>query len=263
MSYILELAQGVDIGRTKENNEDCVGVDTDKGIFILADGIGGHNAGEIASAMAVDFLLNSMADIQSSADTSIDIWKQCLMDQLVSAVVKCNSLIYSAGQREIHMKGMGTTVVAGFVVEDQLIYVHVGDSRLYRLRKGRLDQLTEDHTLFQEVKKMSMDGEIDYEATIPRNIVTRALGADPEVKPDTASTHIQAEDVYLICSDGLSDKLPDDTIHKTIGESGKLASMVDYLIMQANEAGGEDNISVILMGVKQYSLLQGFKRLIT
>ncbi len=260
---MLELAQGIDIGRTKTNNEDCVGVDTDKGLFVLADGIGGHNAGEIASAMAVDFMLNSLDDIQSSVDTSIDMWKQCLMDQLASAAVKCNSQIYSAGQREIHMNGMGTTVVAGFVIEDQLIYVHVGDSRLYRLRKGRLNQLTEDHSLFQEVKKMSVNGEIDYEATIPRNIVTRALGADPEVKPDTGSTNIQAEDIFLICSDGLSDKLPDDEIHKTIGDPGELAPMIDYLIMQANEAGGEDNISVILMKIKQYSLLQGFKQLIT
>jgi len=162
--------------------------------------------------------------------------------------------------REIQMNGMGTTVVAGLIIESLLFYTHVGDSRLYRLRAGRLDLLTEDHTLLQEMKSDVTNKDIDVEATIPGNIVTRALGAEADVEPDAAYVSLEVGDIYLSCSDGLNDRLSDEIIQQTMESSKTLAPIVAYLIMLANEAGGEDNISVVLMGVESSSLLDRVKQ---
>jgi len=184
-----------------------------------------------------------------------------VMDQLISLISDSNQQIFEAGLREDRLKGMGTTIVAGLVIGDKLFYAHVGDSRLYRLRKGQLMQLTEDHTLLQEAKNGSLHGEMDLEATIPGNIVTRALGAGPKVEVDCAVTLLQLDDIYLSCSDGISDRLSDATIQQTIEASDASAPAIAHMIMLANEAGGEDNISAIMMRVSDRSLVGGLKRL--
>ncbi len=258
--YLLEFVKESDVGQIRRINEDCVGVDNEKGIFVLADGMGGHASGEIASAMAVDFLLRDLANIQDNADPSLRGWEQFILGQLELSIVECNKQIYEAGKREAHMDGMGTTVVSGLVIEEQLFYAHVGDSRLYRLREGRLEQLTEDHSLLQEAKN-SIHSETKFETTIPGNIVTRALGVAAYVQPDTAITYLKDRDIYLSCSDGLTDLLKDETILETMEASNALAPIATQLILQANEAGGEDNISVVLLGVKRETLAGGFLRL--
>ncbi len=261
MRYSLELEKGTDVGRVRQQNEDCVGIDNNRHLFVLADGMGGHNAGEIASAMAVDFLLNGIAQIQRRASQTRGYTPDTIMDQLNTLISDSNRLIYEAGHRENHLKGMGTTVVIGLVVDDKLFYAHVGDSRLYRLREGQLVQLTEDHTLLQEVKNDSLHGEIDFEATIPGNIVTRALGAGPAVAADCGVTELRWDDIYLACSDGVNDRLSDATIQHTVEASQALASVIAHMIMLANEAGGEDNMSMVMMRVKRGAFMDGLKRL--
>ncbi len=258
--YLLEFVKESDVGQIRRINEDCVGVDNEKGIFVLADGMGGHASGEIASAMAVDFLLRDLAKIQDNADPSLQGWEQFILDQLELSIVECNKQIFEAGKREVHMDGMGTTVVSGLVIEEQLFYAHVGDSRLYQLREGHLEQLTEDHSLLQEAKN-SFNSKIGIETTIPGNIITRALGVAAYVQPDTASTYLKDRDIYLSCSDGLTDLLKDETILETMEASNALAPIATQLILQANEAGGEDNISVVLLGAKRETLVGGFVRL--
>ncbi|MCP3666476.1 MAG: serine/threonine-protein phosphatase [Gammaproteobacteria bacterium] len=263
--YLLEIIKETDVGQIRRINEDCVGVDNEKGIFVLADGMGGHASGEIASAMAVDFLLRDLAKIQDNADPSLRGWEQFILDQLELSIVECNKQIFEAGKRGVHMDGMGTTVVSGLVIEEQLFYAHVGDSRLYRLREGHLEQLTEDHSLLQEAinsfNRNSFNSEIGIETTIPGNIITRALGVAAYVQPDTASTYLKDRDIYLSCSDGLTDLLKDETILETMEASNALAPIATQLILQANEAGGEDNISVVLLGAKRETLIGGIVRL--
>jgi len=261
MRYSLELEKGSDVGRVRQQNEDCVGIDSNQHLFVLADGMGGHNAGEIASAMAVDFLLNGVAQIQHRASEIRGYTPDAIMDQLNILISEANRLIYEAGLRENHLKGMGTTVVVGLVVDEKLFYAHVGDSRLYCLREGQLIQLTEDHTLLQEVKNDSLHGNVDFDATIPANIVTRALGAGPEVVADCGVTELRLGDIYFACSDGVNDRLPDTTIQHTIEASEAMASVIAHTIMLANEAGGEDNISVVMMSVKKGTFVDGLKRL--
>lgn len=262
MSFLLELIKGTDAGRVRKINEDCVGIDEERGLFVLADGMGGHKAGEVASAMAVDILLSGLSQIQQTVKRSTAQKERFILDQLKSLIVACNQQIYEAGQQEEHRKGMGATVVAGLEYGDSLYYVHVGDSRLYCLRNEKLRQLTEDHTLLQEVKNESaVFGNTELETTVPGNIVTRALGAGPEVNPDCFFTPMQDGDIYLCCSDGLSDRLSDETIRQTIRASNTLLPVVAQLILQANEAGGEDNISVIIIEVSEGGVFSRLKKL--
>ncbi|AKH20735.1 protein phosphatase 2C domain-containing protein [Sedimenticola thiotaurini] len=255
MNYSVELAKGTDAGRVRRLNEDCVAIDPARGVFVLADGMGGHNAGEIASAMAVNFLLDALAGLHDQLHQRRHGDIAPVQLGLHDAVTRCNAQIFQAGRRDARYKGMGTTVVAGLLLEQQLHYVHVGDSRLYRLRDGVLRQLTQDHSLVQEMIQQSGQSEEEVMAAIPGNIVTRALGAEAEVEPAVGSDGLQAGDLYLCCSDGLSDRLTDEAIRTTLVGCEGLPAAVEHLIMQANEAGGEDNISLVLLRIKPASLL--------
>lgn len=261
MSYSVELAKGTDVGRVRHLNEDCVATDPARGLFVLADGMGGHNAGEIASAMAVNYLLEALATLHDGMGQSRHDQDSVIRLGLHDAVTRCNQQIYQAGRREARYKGMGTTLVAGLLQEQQLHYVHVGDSRLYRQRDGRLQQLTQDHSLVQELVQQSGQSEEEISATIPGNIVTRALGAEADVEPAIGCDEIQPGDLYLCCSDGLSDRISDEAIQHTLAECEGLPATVEHLIMQANEAGGEDNISLVLMRINPASWLTSIKRL--
>ncbi len=260
MNYSVELAKGTDAGRVRRLNEDCVAVDPSKGLFVLADGMGGHNAGEIASAMAVNYLLDALAALRDQVQHNRQDQVSTIRLGLHEAVTRCNQQIYQAGRREARYKGMGTTLVAGLLLEQQLHYVHVGDSRLYRQRDGRLQQLTRDHSLVQELVQQSGQSEEEISATIPGNIVTRALGAEADVEPAIGCDQIEPGDLYLCCSDGLSDRLTDEVIQHTLAGCEGLPATVEHLIMQANEAGGEDNISLVLLRINPASLFTSIRR---
>lgn len=232
----MEAACQTDAGRVRQQNEDRYKVDPKSGVLVIADGMGGHAGGEVASQIAVD----TITDILNSADT-IDA------KLLEKALRKANDAILKAATDDAELHGMGTTAVIAALVGKQLIHAHVGDSRLYRIRKGTLEQLTDDHSLLAE---RVAEGELTQEEAdaLPLgNVITRALGVDPGVQVDTGGLDCEPGDMLLLCTDGLTDMVGDDDILQRITSAdGDLESACQALIDQANDNGGHDNITVIL-----------------
>ena len=241
----LDVAMRTDRGVMRESNEDAVGGDLEAGLLILADGMGGANAGEVASALAVDLLLNQLAKREES--TAV-LQPEGLLDALQGV----NIAILDLAQRVPEYQGMGTTLVVGLFQPGKLIYTHVGDSRLYRFRDGRLEAMTTDHTLIQELVRLKEFQSVQeaIAAGVPQNILSRAFGSGSEVEIDLVETVCGPDDLFLFCSDGLTNMLSDEEIEavlKTVDDS--LQTKVDGLIESACEHGGMDNVSVILARV--------------
>ena len=239
----LEMVALTDVGRVRPRNEDSVMVLPGDGWAFLSDGMGGYRGGDVASALAVRVLGEQL---QGSAALELDVWQR--VDILRAAVEAANAEIFHAASSRPSLTGMGATVVAACFLHGRLIAAHVGDSRLYRYRGGFLMQLTKDHSLFQEQIDRGVPSGEAAGASVPRGLITRALGVDPLVEPDLASLPTQPGDVYLLCSDGLTDMLSDmeiadalSALDGSLGETGRL------MIELANERGGRDNISVILV----------------
>jgi protein phosphatase len=230
----------------RHNNEDAVGGDPAAGLLILADGMGGAKAGEVASSLAVDLLMNQLLEEQTSQTESID------RQQMLAALQGVNLAIIELASQVPEYAGMGTTLVVGMFQPEQLIYAYVGDSRLYRLREGVLDVLTSDHTLIQELVRLGefLTAAEAVAAGVPQNILSRAFGSEPDVEIDIAETDYAPGDLFLFCSDGLTNMLPETEIQGilTAGNSD-LMRRVDTLIESACQNGGMDNISVILVRV--------------
>jgi len=242
----LDVAMRSDRGVVRQNNEDAVGGDVAAGLLILADGMGGANAGEVASSLAVDLLVNQLLVGNETDPETLD--RQLLLD----AMQGVNDAILDLARQVPEYHGMGTTLVVGLFQPRHLIYAHVGDSRLYRLRQGRLDQLTVDHTLLQELVKLGefVSTEEAMAAGVPQNVLSRAFGSESSVEIDVAEIDTQPEDLYLFCSDGLTGMLPDAEIAAILqGPEGDLMARVDSLVECACERGGVDNVSVILARV--------------
>ncbi|MES9955381.1 MAG: PP2C family serine/threonine-protein phosphatase [Candidatus Thiodiazotropha sp. 6PLUC2] len=239
---IIEVAMRTDKGVVREQNEDAIGGDPDAGLLILADGMGGANAGEVASGLAVDLLLGQLLGSQEGDAESE-------RPAIHEAIVVVNQAILELAQQVPEYQGMGTTLVAGWFSETGLRYAHVGDSRLYRLRDGSFEQLTKDHTLIQEMVNL---GDFDsmeeaLMAGVPTNVLSRALGSEPEVEVDLADSAIEQGDLYLFCSDGLTGMVTDDEMQSILeNEKLDLNQQVDELVDFACRCGGIDNISVIL-----------------
>ena len=242
----LDVAMRSDRGVVRQNNEDAVGGDVAAGLLILADGMGGANAGEVASSLAVDLLVNQLLVSSEPETDKLD------RPQLLGAMQGVNEAIFDLARQVPEYHGMGTTLVVGLFQPRRLIYAHVGDSRLYRLRQGRLDRLTSDHTLLQELVKIGefLSIEDAMVAGVPQNILSRAFGSESEVEIDIAETDSESGDLFLFCSDGLTNMVSEDEM-KTILEipESDLAGQVDNLIARACEHGGVDNVSVILARV--------------
>lgn len=236
-----------DPGRVRPENEDCIVTQAELGFAVLADGMGGHQAGEVASRMAVDVICEYFARPQKRAAAR----KATDKSQVIAeAIQEANTAIYQAAQSRPEYKGMGSTVVVTMFFGDRLCVGHVGDSRLYRFRSGALEQLTKDHSVVQELVNRGLFTPEEARQSIAKNLVTKALGVDATIEADTAATDVETDDVYLLCSDGLTDVVSDEQIAEILrGSDGNLDSTVKYLIDRANEQGGPDNISVILAGV--------------
>lgn len=227
-----------DVGKVREGNEDSYLVS--EPLFAVADGMGGHLAGDVASRIAVEVLTKDI-DSARSGDR----------DSLVSAVKHANSAIFEKSQSDSDLSGMGTTCTLLYVVDGEARIAHVGDSRAYLLRKDNLSQLTDDHTL---VNRMVKEGRLrpeDAERHPQRSIITRALGVDASVKVDYRTLGLEPGDRILICSDGLTSMLDVATIRQVLAETSDLESAADRLIELANDAGGEDNITVVLVDVTE------------
>lgn len=249
----LEIATRTDPGVVRRQNEDSVFAHADLGLAILADGMGGYNAGEVASGMATQILSSRLEaafkgkTAQGSAPGSIDTVAQRLLLEFIAEV---NSAIYRAAEGQAQFGGMGTTLVAAVFCDDRLIVAHIGDSRLYRLRGEEFVALTRDHSLLQE---QIDSGEISREEarySANRNLVTRAVGIDPEVETEVHVHPVRPGDVYLLCSDGLYDMVEEsDMQHALEMSAANLERAAAELIQMANDSGGEDNISVVVIKV--------------
>ena len=251
--YRIEVANVSDVGRKRPHNEDSTATNEALGVLVLADGMGGYKAGEVASAIAV-------TGIYSDIESGLEKTKPGGIDQasgldkhsvlIRNAVNRANSSIYNTAQADEQCKGMGTTVVTAITYEDKISIAHVGDSRLYRLRDNDFKQVTKDHSLVQELIDRGLFSPEEAEQNAPKNLVTRALGIDAKVEIDVIEDELAIGDIYLLCSDGLTDMVKDEEIHLTLGKySGNLALAADKLVEIANKYGGKDNISVILARV--------------
>jgi PPM family protein phosphatase len=228
-----------DAGRVRDNNEDSVVVLADAGLAVLADGMGGYNAGEVASQLATQLVTQRLTHhLGSPCD-----WRYHLQHSLEQA----NLTIYEASLSRPDWRGMGTTVVAAIFNGARLTVGHVGDSRLYRLRQGQLTPLTRDHSVLQEqIDAGLVAPELAHSAPY-RNLVTRAVGVAPQVAVELSEHVVQAGDTYLLCSDGLNDMLTDAQMASILKREPGLASAGRALLDAANDAGGKDNISLVLV----------------
>lgn len=259
----LQIVSITDPGRVRGHNEDCVESRPELGIVVLADGMGGYNAGEVASGMATSLIASGLAQIWTKEVLGkLDRAGAMSLSQevLQTQVGKANTAIYEAAQKDPQCAGMGTTLVACVFFDNFLTVGHIGDSRLYRMRNDALEQITRDHSLLQEQIDSGLITKEDARSSHNKNLVTRALGIDPEVDAEIHSYDVQEGDIYLLCSDGLNDMIEDDEIQMTlIALRSNLDLTAQQLVQAANDAGGRDNISVMLVKVlKNYGVERGF-----
>jgi protein phosphatase len=246
----LEIYGVTDVGRKRSHNEDTIGSDQALGVAVLADGMGGYKAGEVASAIAVNMILEELrASLRNSKRGQIDEETGFSEETLLvkQAIEKANQTIYQTAQSQPQCHGMGTTLVTVAFYDDRLTIAHIGDSRLYRLRGEFFEQVTSDHSLLQELIDKGFYTPEEAKKSLNKNLVTRAMGIELNVAPDLQEEVVMPGDIYLMCSDGLSDLVEDEEIHSTLKAYGEDLEMAGKkLVQMANEKGGKDNISVIL-----------------
>ncbi len=244
----VEFFSATDTGRSRTNNEDSVGLDESTSLTVLADGMGGYNAGEVASNMATSFIKSELGRwLQEAGSNASDAEVRRAMDICVD---NANRAIFNAANANPHYAGMGTTLVVAVFRDARMLIGHVGDSRAYRLRNGRLAQLTRDHSLLQEQLDAGLITQEQASFSANKNLVTRAVGVEDTVLLETHIHEAQPGDLILLCSDGLSDMLDDNMLaHTLLTGPSDLESTGRALIDAANEAGGKDNIAVILARV--------------
>ncbi len=237
-----------DPGRARENNEDAVAFDEAGHVAVLADGMGGYNAGEIASGMATAFIKSEMARWLAESGRQAKV--KDIRRALEVCVDNANRSIFNASGSNPQYSGMGTTLVVGVFHDDTLILGHIGDSRCYRLRAGVLEQITRDHSLLQEQIDAGLLTREQAVGSSIKNLVTRALGVEDAVELEINEHAVEAGDCYLMCSDGLSDMIDDAEIASILGGPVPMGQKADILIAVANEHGGRDNISVLLVAAE-------------
>lgn len=254
MTEALEIVAQSNPGMVRSHNEDSVAHDATCGLVVLADGMGGYNAGEVASGIAVSVTtteisqrLQHVSPVEIDTDSGDELGVMLLRDN----IQKANSSIYHASQSQPQYAGMGTTIVTGLFYDNRVAVGHVGDSRMYRLRDGVLQTITRDHSLLQEQIDSGMISVEDARHSKNKNLVTRAVGIDAEVVPEIHVHNAQPGDIYLLCSDGLNDMLEHEDIESTLyAMQSNLTLAAEQLIQMANDNGGRDNVSVILVKIK-------------
>ncbi|MDJ0814478.1 MAG: Stp1/IreP family PP2C-type Ser/Thr phosphatase [Woeseiaceae bacterium] len=249
----IEFAEITDTGRVRDHNEDAIGSDPELGLMVLADGMGGYNAGEVASGIAVQ-IVSELAtegvtrENRDEIDPHSGLMRQSIV--LRDAVYRANKIIFQTAQSQTHCEGMGTTIVAAMFYDNKISIAHVGDSRAYRVRGGAFEQLTLDHSLLQELVDRGFYSAEEAQRSTNRNYVTRALGVEPTVEVEVHEHEVLQDDIYLLCSDGLPDMVEDEDIHLTISTFNASLDIVGkQLIELANDHGGRDNVSVQLAQV--------------
>ena len=242
-----------DTGKVREHNEDTIAGDADSGLLVLADGMGGYKAGEVASGLAVKTIVSMVREHMQrenlragDAETGLSRTSIILRD----AIHRANKIIYQTAHTQSQFEGMGTTVVAALFFDNKVTIAHVGDSRLYRVQGEKFERITMDHSLLQELVDRGLYSAEEAQRAANKNYVTRALGVEPNVEVEIQEIPVHKGELYMLCSDGLSDMVEDEDIHLTISTfSANLDNVARQLIQLANDNGGRDNISVLMAHV--------------
>ncbi|MEZ4365627.1 MAG: Stp1/IreP family PP2C-type Ser/Thr phosphatase [Kofleriaceae bacterium] len=248
----IRYAAKTDVGMKRTHNEDYFSLIEDEQLFLVADGMGGHASGEVASKMAAetigDFYNRTREDEDATWPYKMDRSLSYVENRLVCAVKLANLRIFETSSRDLRYKGMGTTLVSSMVAGDKIYVGHVGDSRVYRIRDGEITQLTRDHSLLEDYKEAKPDMTEEEERNFPhKNVITRALGMRETVQVDIRTHQIKSGDVYVLCSDGLSGMLTDDQILQISTNAKSLERAVAELVDAANRNGGTDNVTTLLL----------------
>ena len=251
----VRFAGDTNIGRKREHNEDSIALpETGERLAIVCDGMGGHASGEVASRLAVELIVDHFTETGKQQTLTwpykVDRDMRKDVNRMVTGIMLANLEIWERSQREARFKGMGTTCVALYFLDDHLIIGHVGDSRCYRARGTELTQLTEDHSLINDYIRMKRVTPEEAENWPHKNVIVRALGMKESVQVDIFTEQPRAGDTYLLCSDGLTGMIKDDQIQHILMTEKDLDRAADRLISAANEEGGVDNISVVLARVE-------------
>lgn len=245
----IEMVCYSDMGQVREHNEDSIACDESLGLVVLADGMGGCQAGEVASKMAVTIIVEQLSILLKTSSRIKRHANHRYHEATVfleQAILKANQAIYEMAEQHIYYQGMGTTVVAVLFHHNFISIAHVGDSRLYRLRGNHFCQLTKDHSVNQDLIDCGIYTLEQARRSPIKHLITRALGLSEKVEVEIQEKSILAQDIYLLCSDGLNDMLEDSNIHTILNSSSTLEQAAQFLIDAANAQGGEDNISLIL-----------------
>ena len=246
----IRYAAKTDVGMKRTHNEDFFSLLEDEQLFIVADGMGGHSSGEVASRMAsetVGEFYRRTKDEDATWPYKMDRNLSYIENRLVCGIKLANYKIYESASKDIRYKGMGTTVVTSLINGGRVYIAHVGDSRCYRIREGQIDQLTRDHSLLEDYKDAKPDMTEEEERNFPhKNVITRALGMRDTVQVDICHDMVENSDIYLLCSDGLSGMVGDEMIMEVVKSSNDLEHVVNELVDQANRSGGTDNITTLI-----------------
>ena len=231
-----------DVGKLRKINQDYVYINNEPigsldNLYIVADGVGGHNAGEVASESAIDFFEQFIYETEDDE----------ILDLLVSALAYANEQVFKLSKTNKAYANMGTTLLATTIKNNKIFIAHVGDCRLYGIRNNKIVQMTSDHTYAMDLFKAGVISKEEAENSKDSNILTRAIGTDKNVKADALFCDIFENDIFIMCSDGLSDMLTDDEIFEIASKDISTENKVNYLIQKANDNGGKDNIAVIII----------------
>lgn len=250
----VRFAGETNVGMKRAHNEDSLHLPVDERLAIVADGMGGHASGEVASQMAVETVVEyfrATADEQTLTwPFKIDRGSRSDVNRLVIGIKLANQKIHEQAQRDPNCKGMGTTIVSTLFLDDKIVIAHVGDSRVYRLRDGEIEQITEDHSLINDYIKMKRMTAEEAENWPHKNVIVRALGMKENVQVDIHTEAPRLGDCYLLCSDGLSGMVSDERIRDLVQGEPDLDRASEKLIAAANAAGGIDNITVVLARIE-------------
>lgn len=267
----LSVGASTDKGLVRQNNEDNFYVSEEAGLFLVADGMGGHASGEVASKIAVEVVRDFFDAVKAGKHLQLGTYRDEFSEaanQLASAMRLANQAIYEAAKGNPAWQGMGTTMAAVIVNKRRLAIAHVGDSRVYLVRSGSIEQLTDDHTLVSEQVKRDLISREEAKQSEMKNVLTRAVGVGPEVEVDLDELSLLEGDSLLLCSDGLTTMIDEDQMMAVVATSDDPKSACERLIALANENGGRDNITVVvahLLKKKGFlaflsSLLERFRR---
>jgi len=235
-----------DVGLVRQNNEDVTGEVPEIKLFILADGMGGHQAGEVAARQAVNAVCRIITEKSTPEMTLSDEYRL-----LRQAIEYANHFVYKLSRSNEDLRGMGTTLCCLKFHEQNLIYGHVGDSRIYRLRGKKLEQITRDHSLLSDLMELGQLNENQAADFAYKNIITKAVGTESTVVPSIYTAAIENNDLYLMCSDGLSDLLSKKDIESIMNQSSSLEEKAHQLVESAKKKGGHDNVTVVLAQVQE------------